>query len=240
MKVRNRGGTGGLVLAFARPDGSKLEFTADAEPPEEPGPRTPVPEPTWKRVATLDHRSYKSKAKAVVGGFRAAKKAFYGTDEDGGVGWRLFTVRPGFPKDSPSNLLWLKSNLTEDLDALRLDVTLASLAAPKLVLTFQGEGDTDGLSGWNLILVPRGDAVEARLERYDRLVYQSDPVPLPEATEVRTLSLSYWDGWVSVTIDGTPLLDRVSIHPIPGRHRVGLATWGAQPKFQSIELSRGQ
>lgn len=239
VKIRNRAGTAGLVLALARPDGSRLEFTADADPPEVPGPRSPVAEPRWKRIATLDHRSFKRRSKAAVGSFRSAKKAFYGRDTDGAVGWRLFTVRPGFPKDSPSNLLWLEPSLTADLDALRLDVTLASRAAPKLLITFQGEGGQDGLSGWNLILVPRGGAVEARLERYDRLVYHTDPVPLPAAGEVRVLSLRYWEGWCSVSIDGTVLFDRVSIDPIPGRHRIGVATWGPEPRLQALELSRG-
>ncbi len=241
VKIRNRGGTAGLVLALSRPDGSRLDFLADAEPPLEPGPRAPVEQPSWKRVTSIDHRTFKSKAKIAVGSFRARSKAFFGEDTEGGVGWRLFTVRPGFPKDSPSNLLWLKPNLTEDLEALRIDVELASLDAPKLLVTFQGEGDEDGLSGWNLILVPRvRNRMEARLERYDRLVYHSDPVELPAVEDGRTLSLSFWDGWFSATIDDVVLFDRVSIRAIPDRHRVGLATWGPDVLIRSVELYRGR
>jgi hypothetical protein len=239
VKIRNRGGTAGLVAAFSRTDGSYLEFEADADPPSEPGPRAPVAEPVWKRLVTLDHRSYRSKTIPIVGSFRASNKAFHGTGTGRGVGWRLFTVRPGFPKDSPSNLLWLRPSLTDRLTSVRVDVALASPEPPKLLLTFQGEGDTDGLSGWNLILIPSGaNAVQARLERYDRLVYHSDPVELPEATGDRVISLRYWDGWCSASIDGALLFDRVSIHPIPGRHRIGLATWGSNPEIRSIELSR--
>ena len=178
-----------------------------------------------------------------MGSFRARNKAFYGTDTDGAVGWRLFTVRPGFPKDSPSNLLWLKSNLTDDLSALKIEATVVGGDAPKFLITFQGEGKSDGLSGWNLILVPRGtNEVGARLERYDRLVYQCDPVDLPDLgeEEERVVTLIYLDGWCSASIDGVMLLDRVSINPIEGRHRIGLATWGERPAFRSLVVSRGR
>ena len=241
VKIRNRGGMAGLALAFSRPDGSPLAFTTDADEPDPPGPRAPVAEPSWKKVVTIDHRTFKSKAKIEVGSFRARNKAFYGDDTDGRVKWRLFTVRPGFPKDSPSNLLWLKPAQTKDLDALKIDVELASADPPKLLLTFQGEGEDDGLSGWNLILVPSGnDAVQARLERYDRLVYHSDPVPLPAAPGGRTLSLRYWDGWCTLTIGDEVVFDRLPIHPIPGRTQVGLATWGPKPEIRSLELSKGR
>ena len=241
VKLRNRYGTAGLVVAFSRPDGSRLDFTADTGEPDPPGPRPAVEEPSWRRIATVDYRSYKSKSRVAVGSFRSGRKAFHGQETGGGVGWRLFTVRPGFPKDSPSNLLWLKPTLTEDLDALELKLELDGAEAPKLLLGFQGEGGEDGLSGWSLILVPRGEgALEARLERYDRLVYQCDPVELPEVEDGRSLTLRYWDGWCSASIDGAVLFDRVSIRPIPGRHRVGLATWGPEPRIRSMVLSRGR
>ncbi|MEM8711617.1 MAG: hypothetical protein AAGG01_11745, partial [Planctomycetota bacterium] len=197
LKIRNRLGTAGAVLAISKPDGSQLDFTADSDPPETPGPRPAVEEPRWRRAVQLDDRSYRSKGRSEVGGFKAKDKRWFGTSTDGEVKWRMFTVRPGFPKDSPSNLLWLKSSVTKGLDALRVDVTFDEDVRPKLVLTFQGEGEDDGLSGWNLILAPAGrDAVLARLERYDRLVYQSDPVKLTgedgeakTAEDGRTLSL---------------------------------------------------
>jgi hypothetical protein len=241
VKIRNRGGTAGLGLAFSRPDGSKLEFLADSLPPASPGPRPEVEKPSWKRVVVADHRTFKSKMRVEVGSFRSRGKVFFGTESDGQVGWRLFTVRPGFPKDSPSNLLWFKPNVTEDLDAQQIEVVLASSGAPKMVVTFQGEGEKDGLSGWNLILAPYGrGSVQARLERYDRLVYHTDPLELPESGGDRVLFLEYWDGWCSVSLDGLVLFDRVPIHPIPGRHRVGLATWGPSPEIRSITLSRGR
>ncbi|MCP3914144.1 MAG: hypothetical protein GY711_01145 [bacterium] len=242
VKVRNRQGPAGVALAFSRPDGSRLAFQTDADPPDVPGPRPPIAAPDWKRVTTLDHRTIKSKTKATVGGFRAKNKAVYGTADDGGVGWRLFTVRPGFPKDSPSNLMWLKPSLTKELTDVRVDVTLASDEAPKMVVTIQGEGGDDGLSGWNLILVPRrGNKLLARLERYDRLVYQTEALELSAVPEGgRTLTLQSWNGWLSAAIDDVVLFERVSIAPIPGRDRIGVATWGPGVKIRSIELSKSR
>lgn len=239
-KIKNRWGVAGVVVAISKPDGSRLDFTADAGPPPSPGPRPSVLEPSWKRVVRLDHRSFKSKTKVAVGAFKSKNKLWFGSDTEGAVKWRMFTVRPGFPKDSPSNLLWLKSSLTDDVERLRIDVALDGGTRPKLGLTFQGEGGDDALSGWNLLLLPAGkDGILARLERYDRLVYQSDKIVWEESGESRVLSLRYWDGWCSALLDDVPLLDRVSIDAIPERHRIGLTTWGPTTTLQWLEFSRG-
>jgi hypothetical protein len=242
VKIRNRFGPAGVAVALCMPDGSRLDFEADAGPPDPVGPRPAVREPRyWKRLVTVDHRSLRNKTKAAVGGFKARNKAFAGSDDEGAVAWRQWTVRPGFPKDSPSNLLWVKENITRKLEgAVRVRVALASTDAPKVLVTVQGEGGRDGLSGWTLILVPRGaDRVAARLERYDRLVYESDPIELPAAAEGRELLFTLWDGWASASIDGAVLLERVSIRPIPGRTRVGLATWGREPRVVELEVFAG-
>jgi hypothetical protein len=52
--------------------------------------------------------------------------------------------------------------------------------------------------------------------------------------------LTVWGGWATATIDGVVLLDRVSIRPIPGRTRVGLATWGPTPGFKEVEVLEGR
>ena len=163
-KIKNRGGPAGLALALSRLDGSTLPFRCGLDPPV---PRPEAPEVTWKRVARLDARSLKSKTKAVVGKFKTARKALSGVSTDRGVPWRRFTVRPGFPKDAPSNLLWLTPKLTRDLDEVRIEVELArEERPPKLLLIAQGEGGDDGLSGWNLILLPHGrEQLSLRLER---------------------------------------------------------------------------
>jgi hypothetical protein len=243
VKIRNRFGGAGMALALANPDGSPLTFSADSDAPDPVGPRPQVNEPRyWKRLVTIDHRSLRSKTKQEVGGFKVGNKEFAGKDTDRGVGWRQWTVRPGFPKDSPSNLLWVKETITRKLgDAVRVRVAFASTEAPKVLVTVQGEGKRDGLSGWNLILVPHGvDKVAARLERYDRLVYESDPMELPAVEDGRELVLTVWRGWATATIDGVVLFDRVSIRPIPGRTRVGLATWGPHPRIREVEVFEGR
>lgn len=239
VKIKNRWGIAGAVLAISKPDGSRLDFNADAGAPTAPGSRPPVLQPKWKRALRLDHRSFKSKTKTTVGAFKAKNKVWFGAETGGTVKWRMFTVRPGFPKDSPSNLLWLKPNLTKEAASLRIDVELDGDTRPKLGLSFQGEGGDDALSGWNLLLLPAGkDGILARLERYDRLVYQSDKIAWEASDKNRVLSLRYWDGWCSAALDDVPLLDRVSIDPIPDRHRVGLTTWGPNTRVHALELWR--
>ncbi len=243
VKVRNKSGRAGVALALARPDGSPLDFQAAAEEPASPPRRPTVMEPRyWKHLVTIDRRSLRSKTEQVVGGFRLQGKAFSGTSTDRGVAWRRWTVRPGFPKDSPSNLLWVKPAITSRLgEAVRVRVLLAQTEAPKLLITVQGEGGTDGLSGWNLILLPRGkDRVALRLERYDRLVLASDPVPLPPAEESRELVFTLWKGWARAEIDGVELLPPVSLRSIPDARRVGVATWGGEPRFFEIEVLAGR
>ncbi len=240
VKIKNISGSAGLIVALSKPDGSKLPFRTDLGPVTD---RREARKASWKRLARLDHRSFKGKTKAEVGGFRGAGKAFHGTSTDGRVGWRMWTVRPGFPKDSPSNLLWLRPKLTKDLTNLKIDAELlCDRGAPKLLITFQGEGGTDGLSGWNLILVPSGrDSISARLERYDRLVYQSEPAEMSKVEgNVRRLSLSCLDDEVSVSLDEVVIFDRVPIYPIRGKHAVGLATWGSEPRIRTFELSRAK
>lgn len=236
VKIKNGGGTAGLVLALSKPDGSTLEFTTDTDPVEE---RRAPRKVSWKRLARLDARSMKGKSKTTVGGFKTVNKALRGTKTDGGVQWRRFTVRPGFPKDSPSNLFWLKEKLTEDVLDLKLELELTrEPRAPKLLLTIQGEGEDDGLSGWTLLLLPSGgSAVSARLERYDRLVYQTEPKPLPAGEGPLLVSLECLDDEVTVKLDELVLFDRVPIRPIPGKFGVGLATWGDSPAIELLEVS---
>jgi hypothetical protein len=155
------------------------------------------------------------------------------------VAWRRFTVRPGFPKDSPSNLLWLNEKLTRDQLDLRLELDLVrGSRAPKLLLTIQGEGESDGLSGWSLIVLPSGsEHVSVRLERYDRLVYQSQALQLEAVEGPRKLVFQALDDEVSVSLDSVQFLDRVPILPIAGKFRVGLATWGESPLIFEFTVS---
>jgi hypothetical protein len=147
-------------------------------------------------------------------------------------------VRPGFPKDAPSNLAWLPSKLTDGLDAFRLslDVATAKSQAPKMTVTIQGDGESDGLSGWTLILRPAGDGkAQASLERYDRQVNESAPTEFAWADVVR-LSLAYESRRVTVRLADATLFADVPVNPVPGRSRVGFATWGPPVKVAGFEL----
>jgi hypothetical protein len=42
-----------------------------------------------------------------------------------------------------------------------------------------------------------------------------------------------------VTLGDVVLFKNVSIHAIPARHRIGLATWGPAVGIHSLELERG-
>ena len=110
--------------------------------------------------------------------------------------------------------------------------------APKLAVSFMGEGGRDGLSGLTLILHPSGKGLAARLERYDRLVYQAPSLELQGEPESRTLVLEYREGKVTATIDGNVIFNRRSLRAIPTRNRLGFMTWGPKTRIVGLELSR--
>lgn len=242
VKVRNRQGPSGFVLALSRRDGKAIEGLAtDREPPSPPVWRNPPPpEDHWKRVTKGDFaaKSYSSKIAVAAGKFDVANKMLVGTATDKGVAWRKYTVRPGFPKDAPSNLAWFQAKLTEGLDAFRLtlDVATAKNQAPKMTVTFQGDGSDDGLAGWTLILRPAGDGkAQASLERYDHQVYESAPVDFAWA-ETLPLGVTYEARRVSVRLANATLLVDVPVNPIPARNRIGFATWGPEVKIAAYDL----
>ncbi|MCR9248541.1 MAG: hypothetical protein NXI31_26235 [bacterium] len=247
LKVRNRRGGSGCSLAIAQRNGMPLPgWRTDAEPAKEKFAKIEVPDPRkWHARLKLNcsrggaHR----KLEATVGKWRVRNKALHGTSTDRGVEWRKYTVRPGFPKDSPSNLAWLPTKLTKGLEAFRFTLDLAPPASagkpkpPKLCVIFQGDGRRDGLSGWTLILVPRRGRVQARLERYDRLVYQSEPVEfVPDEKKPTRLELVHYGKRLTVRLGDALLFDQAPIRTIPSMERLGIATWGPDLRISAIEL----
>jgi hypothetical protein len=251
LKIRNRGGAAGFICALSALDGTTIPgLSADLAPP--PTTRASA-DPKWHSAVKAEFRT-KGAMKGFevpVGAFEVANKLLAGTSTAKGVQWRKYTVRPGFPKDAPSNLMWLRANLTEAVDDFRLTVTLAQGASPpKLALTFQGEGGNDGLSGWNLLLWDAGGKVGGQIERYEDLVYQWAPVAREtkepgakdrgkdrdDEREPDVLVLTHVAQRLTVTFNGAPLVADVPVRVIPGRTRIGLSTWGADPKIASIEL----
>ncbi len=243
LKVRNRFGRAGFVLGLSRPDGTSIPgLRVDMDPPD---PTPPRPSVSWHDV--VDHsfrtKSYGRKLEGTVGTWKVEHKLLVGRSTDKGVPWRKYTVRPGFPKDSPSNLFWFRDKYTENLDdfRLRLDLAVSKARPPKLVVAFEGEGGDDVLGGWALILEPRKDGkVRARLERYEMLLYLSPDVALPEPDDDAPLPLvlTLHDDRLDVHLGDATVLEGVSIRRIPGRHRIGVATWGPQPGLAGFELEK--
>jgi hypothetical protein len=242
VKVRNGHGGSGLSLAIAQRNGLPLAgWTADAEPPQKKLAAIDVPEGRkWpaRFRARFDQAGEHKKLEAVVGSWRVRNGALEGHATDRGVEWRKYTVRPGFPKDSPSNLAWLPEKATEQADAFHLAIDLpADAEAPKLCVIVQGDGRRDALCGWTLILEPHGEQVRAWLERYDQRVYMSDLAPMPrDGKKPGKLTLSLWADRLTVALGETTMFDQAPLLPIPGKRRIGLATWGEALRIEEIEL----
>ena len=250
VKVRNRAGPAGFILAVARLDGTPIPGIAvdtrasptAASATDAGAKRAARTKIAWKSILKMNfkRKNFNTKLQPTVGTFRVVNKLLAGQANDKQVGWRKYTVRPGFPKDSPSNLIWLKPKITEGVEELRLTAQVNSGAdAPKCVITIQGDGGTDALSGWNLILHPRGkDQIGAQIERYDHLYYQIPPTPIaaPDEDGLRELEVVYHDRRLTVKLAGTTLFDAVSLTPIAGKHQVGIATYGPGLGLATLEL----
>lgn len=244
LKIKNRTGLAGFVFALSALDGSPIPgLTASAaEPAGDLLPKTS--EKTWRKVFghSFRNKSFGGKFDFTVGSFRAREGALVGESTSRGVEWRKYTVRPGFPKDSPSNLAWITKEATKGITDFQLTIDFADPTPPKIGITFQGEGGKDGLSGWNLLIEPWGDSVRASLERYDRLVLQSAPAKT-SGKHPKRLVVTVMEGRLTVRAGDTVLLDRTPIRAIrlasgEPRERIGFFTWGAAPGIAEIELSR--
>jgi hypothetical protein len=185
-------------------------------------------------------KSFASKLATAAGKFKVVNGALEGQEDGKAVGWRKYTVRPGFPKDAPSNLIWIKEKYTREMDDFRLELDFAARngGGPKVAVQFQGEGGGDGLSGWNLIMSAHGkDEVAAQIERYEHMYYQVPRTKIPNA-EVQKLVLTYKDRRLSVAIGDVVLFDRVSITPIKTGRRIGFSTWPNGLGLRRLVLSK--
>lgn len=239
FKVRNGRGDSGFIFAVTDAEGRAIpSLVADCDPPD------PVEEtkkkPAYKTLfeaLEADGRMLGA-LKKEAGGFTVKDKRLYGTESNRGVPWRKYTVRPGFPKDSPSNFAWLQEKLTKKLDEFRLDLAIdtADKAPPKLCVTFQGDGTDDPLSGWSVMVVPAGDGVRVRVERYDRLVYETAPEPVKMDAGPVVLNVLYEESTLTLKLGETVLLNRTPIRPIPGASRIGLTTWDSNTRIAAMAI----
>jgi hypothetical protein len=137
LKLKNRAGPAGFVLAVSRPDGLAIEglrVDADAS-----GPSTVAapPKASWKDVFDQAFRAKKVEGHfdVAVGRFKVVNKRLTGEATDGQVSWRRYSVRPGYPTDAPSNRC---SPATDGLTDFRLRLDLVpTWAGAEIAVTFQ-------------------------------------------------------------------------------------------------------
>lgn len=246
LKVKNRNGPAGFIVALSKRDGRALENLAVNADAPAPTTVSAPSAPAWKDVVDDAFRAKKVEGHfdVAAGRFKVVNQRLVGEATDRQVRWRPYSVRPGYPTDAPSNLLWFKEKATEGLGAfrLRLDLVPPAGQAPKVAVIFAGDGGTDGLSGWTLVVHPDGDKkVAARLERYEDLHYQVPPQDLPAPAAdgpMLPLLLTFHDDRLTVTLGSLVLFKGVSLLPIPGRTRVGFCTWGPDTGVDAVELER--
>jgi len=173
------------------------------------------------------------------GGFDVRNRQMAGVDSRGAVPWRKYSVRPGFPQDSPSNQATLDPRLAakagEDL-RVELGLALPAPGHPKVAVTLDAEEAAGGLTGWTVVVVPAGKGVDVRLEHYDRLLYLATDVEAPRGKD-HVLLVERREGFVTVTLDGVVALDRISA-PALRRRGLRLCTWDASPAFTRFTLER--
>lgn len=235
LKVANHGGGTGFVLRLVRSDGTPIPgMTTDLDPPAAAAAGA---EPKWEPAFqdVYRRRSLGRKYEVVAGRFEIRNKALRGEADARRPGWRPFSVAPGFPQDVPAALMWLEAPREPPPADFLWRVELEEEKVPKLVLTWDGEGDELPLSGWSLVLDPHGKAFRARIERYDYLHYFRD-LPAPEKWESPTVEVRRVDGLVSVRIGGVPVFPEVSCPPL-GNRRFGLAVWGKDPALTGMALA---
>lgn len=202
--------------------------------PAEARPFVPAPKREWKPLFrdAFERNALGPNWTAGPGGFTLRNKVLRGSAPGGAVPWRKYSVRPGFPQDSPSHQLTLDTRVLRKAGK-DLRVELALEGDPKIALTLDAEEADGGLTGWTVVVVPRGERAEVRLERYDRLLYLGEAAAA-KGREHRVL-VERRDGFVTVEVDGEVALDRVSAAPLR-RDGLRICTWGTDPAIRRVEV----
>ncbi|MEN8149842.1 MAG: hypothetical protein ABFS86_08470 [Planctomycetota bacterium] len=246
VKLANQYGRTGFCLRFVDRDGRPIEgMETDLEAPGPLPAAVSGPDsgadsgPDWSTAFrdVYQRRSLGRKYEVVAGKFRIRNKVLSGEEAGRRPGWRPFSVRPGFPQDRPAALAWIAGGGEPRPKDFRWRVHLPEARVPKLVLTWDGEGNELPLSGWSLILVPdkKGENVTVRLERYDYLHYVRR-VPVPEKWDEARIEVTRVADRVTVTVGGHPVLEGVSAPPL-SRSRFGFAVWNAKAGLTAMSIA---
>jgi hypothetical protein len=237
VKLANLYGRTGFCLRIVDRYGRPIEgMTTDLDPPSA---RPATPEPVWS-IAFRDvyqRRQLGRRYEVAAGAFRIRNKVLTGEASGRSPGWRPFSVRPGFPQDRPVALAWLAEGKTALPKDFRWRVHLPVAKVPKLVLTWDGEGNELPLSGWSLILVPskNGESFTSRLERYDYLHYITRQ-PVPAKWKDPTIEVKRVADRVTVTVGGETVFHAVSAPPL-ARTRFGFAVWNAEAGLTGMTIA---
>lgn len=236
VKVANQHGGTGFCLRITDAVGLAIDgLTTDLDPV---APLPAPPEHKWEYAFrdTFRRRQPGKAYEVVRGKFDIRNKILFGEENGRHPGWRPFSVRPGFPQDTPVALLWLLATPKSEPPAdFLLKLGLAKEASPRIAVTWDGEGGELPLSGWSLVLTEKNGRITARLERYDYLHYVT-ALDAPREWSEPTLEIRRIADKVTVTLGGTPIFTEVSCPPLKKR-RVGLAVWGKEPGLVSIQLA---
>ncbi|MEK7485183.1 MAG: hypothetical protein AABZ60_12730, partial [Planctomycetota bacterium] len=240
IKITNEWGACGFVVALSKRNQEPLEnISFDIEPP--PTSVVKAESPKWKKSTVLQFQQKGSEQSVdrKVGNLDIKQKVLVGISTEKQVAWRKYTVRPGFPKDSPSNLFWLPKNLTQQGEDFMLGVQIICKNIPKFTITFDGEGNSDGLSGWTLIFHEAGGKLQVNLEKYDTIFYESPRTELKKTEEYQVIA-EYYQGKLTLQVNEGTLFNQLSIMPITLKesHRIGFCTWGPEVSFKSIVLKK--
>jgi len=237
VKLANQYGRTGFCLRIVGEDGKAIEgLVTDLDPPSD---LPATGEPGW-RVAFSDvyqRRSLGRKYEVAAGKFRIRNKVLTGDADGRRPGWRPFSVRPGFPQDRPAALVWLAEGKAPAPADFRWRINLSEEKVPKIVLTWDGEGNELPLSGWSLILVPDKNSQNftVRLERYDYLHYIRS-LQVPEKWKGAAVEVTRIGDRVSVAVGGRVAFEGVSAPPLR-RRRFGIAVWGPQTGLTGMTLA---
>jgi hypothetical protein len=245
LKITNHYGPCGFTMALSDLQQNPLpELVYDTELPP---PRSAPTPPKWSKSYTFPFQQKNSlrSIECTVGELDIQQKCLVGIATAKEVQWRKYTVRPGFPKDSPSNLFWLPSKITQKDEDFFLMIQLFSPYTPKFTITFDGEGKEDGLSGWTLLFYPEMLGLKVHLERYDTLYYESEVLKIPEELVVSNeglyqILLEYVEERLSLQVNQKQVFQSLPLLPLklPKNHTIGMALWDSQVRIQSIFLKK--